>query len=211
MATILEFTIDADDHELGQIMPITGETRVELTPFVPIDGREIPYIWVYSANYEEFSDKLRRSDLVDDLEQLGETKGGYLFWVNWATQPNGLLSHLRDHDLMVVYAEATADRWKFRLIAPTREVFRDFQEECTESDVAITVTRLNGHVDREGALYGLTSKQREALVTAQRLDYFEAGSDANLEEIGEELGISPQSVSGLLNRGIQEIIDNTIG
>lgn len=211
MTTILEFTIDALDHELGRTLSVTPETTVELTPFVPIDGRTLPYVWADAPDYEAFADGVRQSELVVGVEELEAAGGGRLFRIDWDRKPEGLLFLLGRYDVMVSHAEGDTDRWKFRLIAPDREVFGEFQTACSDGDIPITISRLRTDVGREGAFYGLTNKQRAALATARRLGYFERGSDVTLADVGDALGVSRQAAGDRLNRAIRNLVDATIG
>jgi Predicted DNA binding protein len=56
----------------------------------------------------------------------------------------------------------------------------------------------------------LTDTQREALVLAYERGYFNSPRESSLEAIGEELGITQQSLSSRLRRGHRRLIENTL-
>ena len=56
----------------------------------------------------------------------------------------------------------------------------------------------------------LTDKQQATLIIAYNRGYFNSPRDITLEELGEELGITPQAVSSRLRRGMSQILGNTL-
>lgn len=210
MSSVLEFTIDSESHELGRALCVAPDVKVELTPFVPVDGRTVPYIWVEMSDYDTFATEVERSDIVRSLEELDTSGGGRLFRIEWFSQSAPLFRCLGDCDLMVTHGRGDSSTWSFRLLSSTRAAFGTFQSACSEADVPITITRLADEVDRRGAMYRLTDKQREALLTARRLDYYERGNQVTLADVASELGISQQAVGDRLARGVRNLIDSTI-
>lgn len=72
------------------------------------------------------------------------------------------------------------------------------------------MTRLSNSVARDSALYGLTDKQRNALLEAYEAGYYDVNRTVRLGEISEELEISQQALGALLKRGIGSLTENTI-
>ena len=58
--------------------------------------------------------------------------------------------------------------------------------------------------------YGLTSKQRETLITALEMGYFHVPRQTTQQELAEELGIQSSSTSETLRRATAELIANTL-
>lgn len=89
-----------------------------------------------------------------------------------------------------------------------RETFLEYWSFWTETADAVSLERLV-RVDGEGpgsgratdADDGLTDPQREALVTARELGYFDVPRGASLSDVADEIGVSPAACSERLRRG----------
>lgn len=93
----------------------------------------------------------------------------------------------------------------------TNDRLREFQTFCVDNDVPFELQRV--HELRQpvtASQYGLTEKQREAIVTAWEAGYFETPRRATLEDVADELGISQQALSKRIRRGCQSLVENTI-
>ena len=62
----------------------------------------------------------------------------------------------------------------------------------------------------DGKEYNLTADQRTALELAYNRGYFESPRGATQEDPGDELDITRQAVSSLLQRGIDQLIASTL-
>lgn len=60
------------------------------------------------------------------------------------------------------------------------------------------------------AQYGLTPKQRETLVTALELGYFDVPQRSTMEDVAEEVGVSQQAVSKRLRHGHSNLITSAL-
>lgn len=56
----------------------------------------------------------------------------------------------------------------------------------------------------------MTERQRTVVHRAFDQGYFETPKESTLEPIAEEMDISPQAVSGLLNRGLKNLLQETL-
>lgn len=87
-----------------------------------------------------------------------------------------------------------------------RETFLEYWSFWRETADAVSLERLV-RVDGEGPSRGrsgddgLTDPQREALVTARELGYFDVPRGASLSDVADELGVSPAACSERLRRG----------
>lgn len=104
-------------------------------------------------------------------------------------------------------------KWEVRVLFADRENLREFYDQCQdELDFSIELARV---FDRSNPAtygeYGLTEDQRNALLIALEIGYFEVPKQSDVEDIAEELDISPQAVSQRLHRGYRNLVMNTIG
>lgn len=109
--------------------------------------------------------------------------------------------------------EATSNirGWTVSLQVPDREALSTLWEFCASEDISfelVSVYRQEEWAGGEGA--PLTEAQRVALVTAFEAGYFEEPRATSLEELAEQLDISPTAVGGRLRRGMAELVEATL-
>jgi predicted DNA binding protein len=106
---------------------------------------------------------------------------------------------------------ATTDGWEFRVAFGSRASFDRFYAFCRERDIGFEFHRL--YEARDGADspgYGLTERQRETLVGAVDLGYFEIPRDCTLAELGLHLGVSETAASERIRRAMKTLVVQTV-
>ncbi|MFB6081639.1 MAG: helix-turn-helix domain-containing protein [Halanaeroarchaeum sp.] len=78
---------------------------------------------------------------------------------------------------------------------PDRSRLETIVERLRETGATVSVVRLRYHEYADESAPLLTDKQREAFETAVASGYFDRPRDATLEDLAEELDISPSAVS----------------
>ncbi|MDS0297576.1 helix-turn-helix domain-containing protein [Halogeometricum sp. S1BR25-6] len=210
MSAFLDFTVPREAFVLGQVLDVDHVGYIELTQFVPVGESLVPFFWAETDDAEAFEAAVTDSPRVADLVGLDGVTGQTLYRVQWESGVDGLLDALQAHDIAVLHASTRDGDWWFKTVAADREVFTRFQAACHEKGLPIEVRRLSNGRTRERALYGLTEKQRDALLLAYRAGYFEPGTDVRLGDISERLEISQQALGGRLKRGTHALVRNTI-
>jgi predicted DNA binding protein len=214
MTVVADLILDAEDFCIGQILKHTT-TRIELTQFVPIDGRLAPYFWkATNGDHESFEQQVRSDDRVRSLIDLDGRVGSRLYRIEWTPTINGFLAALDEHDILVERARSTpsGDRWLFRIRAETQTELSSFQRACADSDVPFEVRRVQHNPDTPVALSSpksrLTAKQRDAALAAFRGGYFEIPRQATQSELAAELGITRQSFARRLIRAERTVFED---
>lgn len=116
-------------------------------------------------------------------------------------------------DLGGLMLEATSTRrgWKVRLQVPDREALSTLDDYCRDEGIQFDLLQMFRRDDEGvGGATTLTDAQREALTTAYREGYFTEPRETSLEELGEQLDISPTAVGGRIRRGTAELVDSTL-
>nr|WP_226042527.1 helix-turn-helix domain-containing protein [Natrinema sp. DC36] len=108
---------------------------------------------------------------------------------------------------------ATHEGWRFRVAFPSEEALEGFHAFFVDQDLAVELQQL--HDGREltndsGSQYGITDRQREALVAAVDAGYLDIPRSCSLAELGQRLGISPNATSERFRRGVETLIENTV-
>lgn len=210
MTAFLDFTVPREAFVLGRVLDVDHVGYVELTQFVPVGESLVPFFWAETDDSEAFEAAVTDSPRVAELTGLDSVTGQTLYRVVWESGVDGLLDALQAHDIAVLHASTGDGDWSFRTAAADREAFTRFQAACRGKDLPIEVRRLSNDTNCEQALYGLTEKQRDALLLAYRAGYFDPGTDVQLRDISERLEISQQALGGRLKRGTRALICNTI-
>ena len=213
MTTIAGLRIASEGFVLGKVLA-RPSTHIELTQFVPTGEHLIPYFWVREGyDVEAFEEQVRADPRVGALTDLDGSVTKTLYSIEWADDADldGLLSVLRNSDILVEEATGTASEWTFQIRAHDTETLEAFQRACIDQQIPVEVTRVyqNPTADEVDS-YGLTPKQHEALALALERGYFSVPRAISLTELADEMDISRQAYSRRLQRGLQGILTESL-
>ena len=212
MSVLLEFTIDSEQFRLGHVLSNGGNLRFELERIVPTASRIMPFVWVSTDEKPEdvlprFEERVRDSAQVLELLALDRVTDGGLYRIEWDEQTEGPIQALAETEATVL--EAYGDRaWTFRVRFTDHDRLSEFHNYLTDHDITIHIKRTYTFTEESARRrdFGLSNEQREALVLALRRGYFATPSEASLDELAEELGITKQAVSNRLRRGNEKML-----
>jgi len=210
MATVMEFTSPADEFPLGTVFENLPAVTVELERLVPHDTLIIPYFWVRGADAEDIEAAFEAHAGVVDIELIDSVDDEYLLRAEWAGEYFGILTALAQAKVAVLSGVGTNDGWDFEVRGETRETISEFRTLCQDHDIPLEITGVHALLPFQGDNFDLTDPQREALVLAYELGYFDSPREASLEDIAAELGITQQSLSSRLRRGHRRLIGGTL-
>jgi hypothetical protein len=206
----IRLTVPTDELELGQILQADEDDQIRLAQLVPTHDTFVPYFVADADDPAAFEARIRADDRVARLHRLEDGPDERLYKVEWATAINGFVDALAAHDLVVDSAVGGPDEWRFRLRGPDQGNLSAFREALRDAGVSSTVDRVWHPGESDGDAYGLTAKQREAVTLAFTEGYFQVPRETNLTELAAEVGITRQSFSRRLNRGIQQVFAATV-
>ncbi|WP_158058010.1 helix-turn-helix domain-containing protein [Halorussus halophilus] len=204
-----DITIPADSFQLGRVVAGT-DYRIELTQFVPTGSTFVPYFWADAPDLAAFEDAVENEDRVASLERVDVGTSGTLYRIEWETEIDGLLKEIDDQDLHIKEAMGTEETWRFELRGRDHETLSSFQQFLNECDVPNTVERVWNPNESRNNPYGMTAKQREALELAFEEGYFAVPRETSLSELAEKMGITRQSFSRRIARGVNTLLSNSI-
>ena len=205
--TVAVVTIASDGFALGRALS-DARHRIELARSVPLGDEFAPHFWIDAlGDSEAFEQRIEADPRVERLVRFGGTVDRFLYRIEWsAAMSNGdreFLAALRDHDVLVERAiTTTTDEWLFRFRTADRETLSAFHDACSDAGVPIEVRRIAGSPTVDES-FGLTDKQREALVLAFDEGYFEVPRGSSLTELADHVGISRQAYTRRLQRALQ--------
>ncbi|MFC3960055.1 helix-turn-helix domain-containing protein [Halovivax cerinus] len=211
MATEATFTVPSDQFPLGTVFTQLPDVTVELERLIPAGDVVIPYFWVRGTAVDDIEDAFTDHPGVERIQLVDSVADEYLLRVEWSVEYDDVLSVLTEVDVPLVGATGTSRQWTFDIRGDTRSDVAAFHTRCRELEIPVTITELHAltplETETESAL---TETQEEALVLAYNRGYFESPREVTMEEIGDELGISPQAVASRLRRGINHILGHTL-
>lgn len=123
---------------------------------------------------------------------------------------SALLGIAHEHALLLDRPFPVAEDGVVVTVAGRSESLRAAFAEVTDR-IPVSVESTGEYVpDRAGPLGGLTDRQREALVVAHDLGFYETPRRATYREIGEQLGCAPSTANELLRRAEAALVDDLL-
>ncbi|WP_306060564.1 helix-turn-helix domain-containing protein [Natronococcus wangiae] len=112
---------------------------------------------------------------------------------------------------LMLRAESNDRGWTVRLHLPDREALATLWEYCEDEDITFELYRMFRQEEWvDGLSPELTDQQRAALVNAYEEGYFEEPRETSLEELADQLDISPTAVGGRIRRGTGKLVETTL-
>lgn len=212
MSVILEFTIDSEDFQLGRALSSApDDMHLELERLVPTGDMTMPFIWATGENHQAFEEQVQDESMVKEFLALDRVGDSGLYRIEWTDKPMDLIAGIAATDAVVLEARGN-DTWLFRLRFLDHATLSQFHNFIIEHRIPIHIERTYTLIERldSGYRFDLSPEQREALVLALRRGYFETPSEASLDDLAEELGISRQALSNRIRLGNQKILEKVL-
>ena len=212
MSVITEFTVPAETLALSETLEEAPEMIVEIERVVAHDeGRVMPYFWIRDGDYTEFETAVKDDPTTQNVTKLDEYEDGTLYRAEWTQNIESLVYAYLETGATIVEATGRADSWELRMRFDDEELVGDFQDYCRRNDISFELNRLYRPSNpMGGGQYGLSPKQRNALVTALDRGYFDVPRAVSMGELANEIGISQQSLSKLLRRGHRNLVTSVL-
>lgn len=207
---VAEFTIPAESFVLADTLRRFPEAIVEFEQLIPTGGRPLPYFWTTDVEPDEFEDAAANDPTVESVDCVGEFADGALFHATWANTDDGILDRLQRGTETVLKAEARDGEWTLKVRADSQDSIQQFHAYFTENDIDFQVIRVFPLTEPKMGQFNVTEKQRDALLVALEMGYFEIPRDATLADVADELNITPNSASQRLRRGQINLLHNTL-
>lgn len=196
----LSKTVAADDS--ATVKPVSGAGTA------PHIGTHLFSVW--TDDFDRFERALERDHTIDSFERVVThgTEAVYSFeFAPEATVFSGAISEVNGISLDWTNDDAA---WVVRVWLPDRQALAALWEYATEHDVEFSLERVSDYANPVDSEPSLTDSQREALLLALEMGYFEEPRAATLEEVATALDISQPAAGGLLRRGIRRLLVSTV-
>lgn len=212
MSVIAEFTVPTNALALSETLTEAPEMIVEIERVVAHDeNRVMPYFWVRGGDYTTFETAVNDDPTVKNVTKLDEYEDGTLYRAEWTQNIESLVYAYLETGATIVEATGRADNWELRMRFDDEQLVAEFRDYCRQNDIAFELNRLyHPSEPMAGGQYGLSPKQRTALVTALEHGYFDVPRAVSMDELADELGIAQQSLSKRLRRAHRNMITNVL-
>ncbi|WP_338727808.1 helix-turn-helix domain-containing protein [Haladaptatus sp. DJG-WS-42] len=211
MSTILEFVLPSESFMFGSALTQSTGIHIELERIVPLGEQPVPYIWVSGAAAASFERLVTASPEIESLTLLDQIDDRLLYRVVCTQPSERLLTALLETGGTVLEAHGD-DSWFFRVRFQNHDSVTAFHTACDTYDIPVEVERIATLDAIEGTdmPVTLTEEQQEALILAVKKGYFESPRLVSLDELSDELGITPQAVSKRLRPAIKKTIYHSV-
>jgi len=213
MSLIAEFSLRSPDLVLVSALGAAPDVTVELEHQLAHECDAPSFVfWAFGGDFEKLEAGLERDETVlssEVIEKLGERR---LYRARLDSENVlGVYPVYQRLGAVPMAATGSADGWQRRVRFPDRNAIVEMRQFCTDNDVNFRLHRLyapgaSDVVDE----FGLSPEQRQALVTAERVGYFDVPREVSLDDLGKELDISGQSASERIRRGVSQLISTTL-
>jgi predicted DNA binding protein len=172
----------------------------------------MPYFWIRGGDYADFETAVTDDPTVQNVTKLNEYEDGKLYRAEWTRNIESIVYAYLETGATILEATGRAHEWDLRMRFDDDRLVADFQDYCRRNDISSELTRLyHPSEPMAGGQYGLSPKQRTALVTGLESRYFDVPRSVSMEDLADELDISQQSLSKLLRRAHRNMIERSDG
>ncbi|WP_227378579.1 helix-turn-helix domain-containing protein [Haladaptatus halobius] len=213
MATLVELSLPASDFALGRLLTAGTETHIEFERIVPVSTNVVPLFWAWNSSVDAFEERIRATDHVQELIEIDHVEDRHLYLLNWESPEGGFFEGFTESEVIIRNAHGYNDEsWEFELLFPSQEELTSFHNFCRENDIQYTIGEMHVLSEAGSDLLEsvLTEKQRDALLLALHRGYFQTPRQVTLSQLAEEVDISQQSLSDLIRRGNEALLEHAL-
>lgn len=165
---------------------------------------------VRSADFDRFEDGLAADPTVDAFECVVELGEEAVYALRYTDRVVLFSTEVARLNGVVLEIENEGTTWRLKTWLPDRSAAQSLWDFATEHDVDVELVRINEYGSVLEGSYGLTDAQREAVLAALDLGYFDEPRGVTLGELAEALDITEPSASRLVRRGLRRLITATL-
>lgn len=209
---VFEFAVPSDELALEMALREFPSVTVEYERLVPTNDSPLPYLWTSGGTVPEFREAMAADPKVERLTKAAAFEEGALYHIHWEAAERRLLKWVATthENIVLLQAVGRGDEWTLKFRFPSRSRLADFQAFADEQNIDLRVIRLYDLTDPMLGQYNISSKQRDALLRALEMGYFEVPREATLKEVAASLDISPNALSERLRRGQTNLVSNAL-
>lgn len=205
MSVIAEISCETSQFLLGEALASAPMTRVELERCIPLESDLSPHFWAIGDDLDAFHAALESDESLSSAELVERTERKRLYRATWDIAGDHVVGALRDNDTALLEAVGDEDGWHLKLRFGDPNELSEFHSYSLGTPFEMSLDRLYNPFE-ERSRDKLTPAQRETVLMAYENGYFDIPRGITLVELGEQLGISDQSVSERLRRAQSNLV-----
>lgn len=157
-----------------------------------------------------FEASLAVDDSVAEFTSLGTFASQQVYRIRLAATTSSVLSATAELGIRVVEMRNDGNGWLLRLQFRGRSPLLALREHCSEHDIYFRLRALTADVDDTQSVTSLTAAQRETLLTAYEMGYYDLPRGSSQEELAEATGVSASAISQRLRRAVGALIEDVL-
>lgn len=216
MSVVATVAVPTTTFPLETLVRNHPETTVRLVQVIPDETSFVPYFWVENGGVATIDSALRDGEHSDSFEIVYVAGPNTLVRVEWSEAANGFIDLVYSTGGTVFEGVGALDSWRFQLRFDERADLSTFYRECGNRNITVDVLGIHTSGVSDGSEPGLgpgvelTDIQRETLLTALEVGYFDVPRETNLTDLAAKLGVSDTATSQRLRRGIAALLEQTL-
>jgi predicted DNA binding protein len=209
MSVICEFELHSADLPLCGVAA-TLETMLTIDNVISGTSGEPALVFsTAGVDPEELETALRGAESVVESVAMESAIVESRYRVVLDTDHVETYAELVDRQTYPMGALVSDNGWRVSTQFAARSDLEAFRDACQDHGIDFRPRRLvESGIGDEG--YGLTDPQREALLAAHRLGYFDVPRSVDLSDLAAELETTTSALSERLRRGHEQLIAGTI-
>lgn len=172
---------------------------------------DVHFFRVVAPSFEEVEAAIEADHTVATFSSILEEDGRRTYRVEYSDAAKRVAPPLTEIGGLIRDVRSHYEGWRLELRFQNHDGIYALDEYADAEGIALEILELS-HVDdtEEGADFGLTGEQREALVAAYVHGYYDDPRETPLEGLAALLDISPTAASGRLRRGSARLIEEVL-
>lgn len=211
MTVVAEVSVSTRSVAMAETLTAAPETVVEIERVVAHSaGTLTPYFWV-DGDLSVFEDAVEDDPTIDETKRLDELDGQGLYRAEWPGSVESVAHAAVETGGTIVEATGQRGGWELQLRFENPEQLPSFSRYCSKNGVEYDVQRVYRLSNAELSVqFGVTEKQREALITAYEAGYYQVPREETMDSVADEVGVSQQALSKRLRRGHGNLVSNLL-
>ncbi|WP_227378840.1 helix-turn-helix domain-containing protein [Haladaptatus halobius] len=211
MSVVADVTVPADSFTLQHALTTEPEMIVEADRLASHSAEEVmPLLWASGGDFEVFQKAMQDDPTVNNVTVIEESADRVLYQVIWHDEFVDLINEMIDQHASIVEAKAHGEKWRLQLRFIEEDQVSTFRDHFTERGYSFQANKISFSTAPRQRTYGLTTEQRDTLVTAFQRGYFNVPRDFSLEDLAEVFDISSNAVSQRIRRGSANLIEHAL-
>lgn len=178
-----------------------------------VGGGSEARIWFLSVatdDFGAFDDALAVDDTVTEFDSLGTFDATRVYRVRLADTTDALFSPAAEAGIRVAELRSHGEGWSLSLHLRDRSSLLTFRDYCSTLGAAFTLRALTFASDAGPRATSLTATQRETLLTAHEMGYYDLPRHCSQSELADALGVSASAISQRLRRASGKLVETVL-